>query len=179
MQAEKIVARASDALFGHPLITNVHRAVLVEAMIAEALPDWSWCARDYASWDFQHPDGLRLEVKQSAFKQSWTSEKPSRPQWDIRQRTGFWKDRDDGSEGADWVLQTGRNAEIYVFGLHTIYDDNADHRRPDQWRFFVIREKDLPQTQMLALPKAKTLATPVLIGDLAAEVASVVRRLNL
>lgn len=40
MDAEKIVSLASQTLFGRPLVTNVYRSVLVEAMVAEALPDW-------------------------------------------------------------------------------------------------------------------------------------------
>ena len=75
----EVVAKAADAAFGKPLVTNVLRAQLVEAMIALVLvPEWHWCGADYAPCDFERADDLRLEVKQSAARQSWSTDKPSR-----------------------------------------------------------------------------------------------------
>lgn len=60
---EEIVARAADAAFGKPLVTNVQRSMLAEIIVAEALePDWTWCAADYASCDFRHQAGARGRV---------------------------------------------------------------------------------------------------------------------
>lgn len=48
-------------------MTNILRAMLVEAMIDVALPgNWTWYSAYYAGWDFISQDGVRLEVKQSA-----------------------------------------------------------------------------------------------------------------
>ena len=58
---------------------NVHRALIVEAIVSAALPDWLWAPTDYAAFDFQHADGTRLEVKQSVARQSWVSKMPSAP----------------------------------------------------------------------------------------------------
>ena len=45
----EVVARASDAIFGKPLVVNVWRALLVESLIDLILPiEWTWCAADYA-----------------------------------------------------------------------------------------------------------------------------------
>ena len=64
---EDIVKVASKAAFDKPLVMNVQRAVLVEAMISMALePDWRWYAASYELYDFKHLDGTRLEVKQTA-----------------------------------------------------------------------------------------------------------------
>ncbi len=70
---ESIVERASAELFKRRLLTNIHRAVIVEAIVAAALePDWQWRSGDYASYDFRRGE-TRLEVKQSASLQSWNA----------------------------------------------------------------------------------------------------------
>jgi len=153
----QIVASATEAAFDRPLITNVYRSVIAEAMVDAALrPAWTWCSADYAGWDFEHADGSRLEVKQSAARQSW--DPPARGRkpaaFDIAPRTGYW-------QGAVWVpTSTVRLAHIYVFAYHPLLDETADHREPDQWTFFV-----LPST---ALPDAKTIGLNAIAARVAA-----------
>ena len=150
----QIVSAAKDAIFGKPLVTNVHRSVLVESIVAFALPDWRWCSSDYASYDFRRGDA-KLEVKQSAFLQTWSNGRLSRPAWDIAPRTGYWDD------GATWVSQPGRIADIYVLALHQVADHTADHRDPRQWQFFVIPTKSLPPTKRIGLAAARQLTDAV------------------
>lgn len=164
LTVEQTISAATRVLFGKPLVTNVYRAVIVEAIVDAALSDWSWCSADYASCDFKHPDGRRLEVKQSALKQSWESARVSVPSWDIKPRTGYWKD------GVEWISQPGRNADIYVFALHTVTDDTADHRDSYQWVFYVVPTKALPNTKRLSLAALKKIAQPVPVQQLAQSV---------
>ncbi|MBU2533349.1 MAG: hypothetical protein KKB37_11450 [Alphaproteobacteria bacterium] len=164
---EKIVARASQALFSKPLVTNVYRSVIAEAIVADALGDWEWCSADYASCDFTHRDGRRLEVKQSAYRQTWTTDRLSRPSWDVAARTGYWED------GVVWVDEPGRNADIYVLCLHVVKDESADHRDPAQWSFFVIATDRLPDIKRLSLARAHSITEPVLYDQLASQVDSV------
>ena len=135
-----IKMKVADAAFGRPLITNVLRGHVVEAIVACALePDWTWCSQDYASWDFEHPGGLRLEVKQSAARQSWaTSDKPSACSFDIAERKGRW-------EGAVWIDEPGRAAHIYIFAHHPIAESEADHRDPEQGTSMSCRPGSYPQ----------------------------------
>lgn len=90
--AADIQRKVADAAFGRPLITNVLRGQVVEAIVACALePEWHWCAADYSSWDFDRADGFRVEIKQSAARQSWaTSDKPSSCSFDIAERKGYF-----------------------------------------------------------------------------------------
>lgn len=169
---DEIVAKSTDAAFGRPLVTNVHRSILVEAMVACALPGWKWCSADYASYDFEN-GGVRLEVKQTALKQSWISLSQPKPSWDIRPRTGIWVD------GNTWIPMPGRNADIYVFGIHDVMDASADHREPSQWKFFVLPTEVLPATQRLSLAKASALTGAVGITELAEKVETVNLALNL
>ena len=157
-----VVARVSDAAFGRPLVTNILRGQLVEAMLALVLePEWLWCAADYSGWDFERAsDGLRLEVKQSSFRQTWAppAHGKIRSSFDIRPRSGRW-------EGAQFIQEPGRSAQIYVFGYHGVADDTADHRCPDQWEFYVIPTSILPPIARLSLSSVRALATPVSIRD--------------
>jgi hypothetical protein len=161
-------ARAAEAAFGRPLVTNVLRGLLVEAIVAGAIePVWRWCSEDYASWDFDRADGLRLEVKQSAARQSWSL--PSAPasacSFDIRTREGRWED-------AVWVAERGRAAQVYVFAHHPVVDESADHRDPQQWRFHVVSAGRLPSTKRLGLAALVKLAASVGVADLPDTVGS-------
>jgi len=159
---DAVVAKVSEAAFGKPLITNVLRGQVVEAIIAMALePDWKWCSADYASWDFENATGCRLEVKQSALRQSWETDASvkSVPGFDVAARKGRW-------EGTKWIAEPGRAAHLYILAYHGIADDSADHRDPRQWAFFVIPSMSLPPVKRLTLPKAKQLAQPCSVADL-------------
>ncbi len=157
----EIVAKACDAAFGKPLITNVLRAQIVEAIVAIALePEWRWCSANYAPCDFQRIDGMRLEVKQSASRQTWTTSKPSKAIFDVAPRTGR-------NEPTGWVEEFGRAAQIYVFAHHDIFDDSADHCDVTQWVFYVVPTCKLPDVKQISLNTVKALASPVSIEDLA------------
>lgn len=168
-----MVAKVADAAFGRPLVTNVLRAQLVEAMIALVLePAWHWCSADYAPCDFERADGLRLEVKQSAARQSWSTEKPSKAIFDVAARTGR-------NEAHGWVEEYGRAAHIYVFAHHPTFDDSADHRDPAQWQFYVLPTSALPDVKQIALGTIKTMSEAVPISTLAETVAAVARRVSI
>jgi hypothetical protein len=168
---DDVVQKVTQATFGGPLVTNVLRGHLVEAIIAMALePDWEWCSGDYASWDFQcRNTGTRLEVKQSAAKQSWVLNpysKPSSPRFDIAARTGRWE-----TDGV-FVRERGRAAHVYIFAHHPLTDEGADHRDPMQWRFYVVAEKDLPTAKSIGLEPVKAISNQCVHSDLQSVVNS-------
>lgn len=142
-------------------MTNVLRGQIVEAMVALVLePDWQWCGADYAPCDFERPDGLRLEVKQSAARQSWVTGKPSHAVFDVAARTGR-------NEISGWVEEIGRAAQIYIFAHHPLFDETADHRDALQWNFYVVPTEKLPEVKRISLSRIKALACPVMISELA------------
>jgi hypothetical protein len=149
-----VVAKASEAAFGRPLVSNTLRAMVVEAMVDLALGDgWTWCSADFAGWDFQHDDGTRLEVKQSAARQTWAAPaRPAAPRFDIAARTGHWVD------GAIWVEGAGRHAHLYLLAHHPLTDETADHRDAGQWVFHVVAADALPAAKSLSLKGAQALS---------------------
>ena len=160
-----VIAKVSQVAFGKPLVTNVLRGHVAEAIIALALePEWIWCSADYAGWDFERADGIRLEVKQSAAMQSWSTGKPSKAIFDVAARTGYWE------AGTEWIAKAGRPAHLYVFAHHGIYGDDADHRDPSQWGFYVVPSHVLPDVKQIGLSSIARLTSPVPIAALADKV---------
>ncbi len=167
---EAIKRRACQAAFGKPLVTNVLRGLVAEAIVEAALcPDWHWCSEDYSPWDFQHRGGLRLEVRNSAARQSWAKDgsKPSVINFDIAARKGRYED------GVTWIGEAGRNAQIYVLCHHPICDRSADHRDPFQWEFFVIPTARLPTLKTIGVRRVRSLSEAYCFRELRAAVERV------
>jgi len=135
-------------LFDQPVFSNLYRLYYVERMVALALGEgFSLVSADWAGWDIEGPEGVRIEVKQSAAWQTWSDvsarARPSRGIFDIAPRTGHWSDG-----GARWVDNAGRQAQIYVFAWHPVSDaERVDHRDPQQWRFYAVPASELPGGQ--------------------------------
>jgi hypothetical protein len=163
-----IIEKASAAMLGKPLIENTLRAVVVEAIVSSVLPsEWTWCAAGWWGWDFVHKDGTRLEVKQSAARQSWPSlpKRPYKPRFDIALRKERW-------EGATRITpeKPCRFAHIYLFAYHAITNDDADHRDPRQWTFYLVQTQNLPITKQISLLNVAHLSTPVGVDELATSI---------
>lgn len=169
---EMVGLLASRVAFGQPLITNTFRGLIAEAIVSLALgEDWVWCSADYAAWDFENDRGARLEVKQSAAKQTWRRSpgKRSTCRFDIKPRLGRY-------ENFEWVAHVGRQAHVYVFAHHFVDDEGADHRDPSQWCFYVVPAQDLPAgNASIGLASISRLATPCSHAQLSNAVSSVLR----
>lgn len=136
-------------------------------------PEWALCAGDWGACDLMQVGGrLRIQVKQSAARQSWHADDspPPRPRFSIAHKTGRY-------EGQTWIAKPGRNAEIFIFGWHDRADDTADHRDPAQWQFYVVAETELPAQASISLATLRRLAQPVSHEDLAARVEEVAQRI--
>ncbi len=162
----EIASIAGNRAFGSKLITNIHRGLIVEAIVSTVLdPDWEWCSEDYYRCDFRHSTGTGLEVKQSAACQSWEAKTPSSGRWDISARKGFF-------EGQQYIERPGRNADINILAWHPLADrSSVDHRDPAQWEFFVVRSTALKATKTIGLAGVKSLTAAVRIAQLSTSVS--------
>ena len=128
-------------------------------------PEWVHAGGDYGAWDLENPKtGLRIQVKQSAARQSWGIS-ISAPTFSIAQKTGRY-------EGAIWIAEPSRNADIFVFGWHPLVDETADHRIAEQWQFFVVPEAQLPPQKSIRLTVLKRLVGPCSWSELHATIQS-------
>ena len=163
-----ITTRLAQRLLGTPLIRNSIRGELVEEMVAVALePEWGLCGDDWGTCDLR-AGPLRIQVKQSAARQSWHRDhSPApRPTFSIATKTGRY-------DGLDWIAEPSRNAEIFIFAWHPVTDATADHRDPQQWLFYVVSETALPDQKSISLASLARLADPVRFDALRASVDAI------
>lgn len=161
-----LITRITSRLFGQPILTNVVRGEVVEEMCLMALePEWRHAGGDYGAWDLENPKtGLRIQIKQSAARQSWGISISS-PTFSIAKKSGRY-------EGANWIAEPSRNADIFVFGWHPLVDETADQRIVEQWQFFVLPEAKLPPQKSIRLSVLERLVTPCSWSELKAAIQS-------
>lgn len=163
----QIQAEASKP-YERPVMTNIHRSDYVEAIVSVALREHGWRRMTpWDSWDFQHETGCRLEVKQSAARQSWEQRtRQTVPRFDTAPRTGYW-------DGATWIPEPGRHAHIYLFAWHDDPSTEADQRDPATWVFHVIPEQELPGQKTIGLAGIKARSSSCSFAELGEAVSAV------
>lgn len=171
---QQVVNLLTKRCYGQRIITNTWRGAYVEALVCSALGDpWKLCS-PWGSWDLENDRGYRVEVKQAAALQNWESSGPhpttSHPRFDIAPCKGHW---DDDSDDAVWIdvadLPEGdvfRPADVYIFAWHKEQNPAvADHRKAEQWRFFVVPERLLTERhkdqRTIGLTPLEEMASPV------------------
>jgi len=147
---EAAAAQLLANLYDQRIMSNLIRPSYVEFMIAVILRDsWHLVSADWAGWDLENGQGARVEIKQSAARQTWTDRaslqgRLTRGVFDIKVRGGYWKEG-----GSQYVELNGRRpADLFIFAWHPVDAlGQADHRDAAQWRFFVVPEDKLPPAQ--------------------------------
>jgi hypothetical protein len=169
--ADAIRAAIMATAFKGPILQNNIRGLWVEHMLALALaPDWQLCSGDWAGWDMVHRErGMRVQIRQSAARQSWKAKRPYPGAFSVAPVTGYWRD------GVDWVAAPGRHAELFVFAWHPVEDDSADHTDPSSWRFYVLSEHGLPAQKTISRRAVARMAPELQLGELARALEAAVR----
>ena len=145
---DRTVRRLVKSVNNQCLINNAERGAYVEHMIALAIEGQGWdLTWPWASWDLHHRDIARIEVKQSAARQPWhkrprqeRAPRPTAARFSIKPSDNYFL-----QDGTLVKTPLQRHADLYVFAWHP--EENlkiANHRRPDQWKFFVVAESELP-----------------------------------
>lgn len=157
-------------MYDQPFMQNSLRGLWAEVMVSELLGDrWRHVGADWAAWDIERDDGLRLEVKQSAQRQSWGMSK-SASRFGIAAPKGYYPD------GVTYTSNESGNrlADIYVFAWH----DGQDQRRISEWSFFPLAALRLLQGQKtIGLSQVKGLTDCVNGQDLCRSVTEIADQL--
>jgi len=116
------------------ILSNATRGKLAEFIVATAVgADLKTPSDEWGAYDLLTPDGIKVEVKTSAFIQSWAQKDYSKPVFSIRPAK-YW-DQDNGmSDG-----KAKRHADVYVFCL--LKEKDQSKINPlilDQWEFYVV-----------------------------------------
>ena len=111
------------------------RGVVGEYWVTKALGLTDEIRKGWNTWDLETPDGTRIEVKTSGYRQSWhkSSDKMATPQFVVPKV----RVKADESRG----LRQGqyRPAHVYVFCFHNERDvTKLDPLDTSQWEFYVV-----------------------------------------
>ncbi len=121
------------------LMSNATRGVLAEFLVARAIgvnPDE--VRHEWDAYDLTSPSGIKIEVKSSAYIQSWYQENFSEITFSIKPARAWDSETNKLSENA------GRHADVYVFALLAHQDqDTIDPMDVSQWEFYTVPTSDL------------------------------------
>ena len=121
------------------IIGNTDRGALAEFIVARALGTTALVRNGWAPYDLETPAGVRVEVKSSAYLQSWFQKRPSNPGFGIR-KTLAWDPTTN-----EYDKEKRHHADVYVFCLLAHQEDKATLNPLDlaQWEFYVVATRDL------------------------------------
>ncbi len=165
----EILRLLTQEVYGSPILNNAHRGDVVEMMVAHALgPSWRFCGLGWHPWDFESSiDGsrIRIQVKQSAREQLWGVSKRVTLQFGWKEKApSYFSQNNPGVP----IEDKGRFCEILIIGVHEETGVGADQLDSQQWRFFVIPEREIaPKIKSMALHVARKRWTPVALSELA------------
>ena len=136
------------------LINNTMRGILAEYIVASALDLSKNNRTEWDSYDLETHDGIKIEIKSSAYIQSWTQNKLSNIQFSIRPTQGW----DSNNNTYSAVIK--RQSDVYVFCiLNHKNQETIDPLNLDQWLFYVLATDALNQS----VAKQKTITLSSLI----------------
>jgi hypothetical protein len=121
------------------LVENIARGVFAEFLVATALGVSVDGARDgCAAFDLVAPDGTKVEVKSSAYLQSWHQDAMSKISFSTKSSHAYDADTNTVAD------EKKRQADVYVFCLLAHTDKaTVDPLCLDQWRFYVLPTLEL------------------------------------
>jgi hypothetical protein len=130
------------------LADNVNRGVFAEWMVAKLLGlSYTECRPPWQAWDITSPEGVRIEVKASAYVHSWTTAgsttsqaaKPTRIEF-TNLCTRAYVDEAQTKLAAEPTY----NADLYVFCMQTNPDPQTwDALDLSQWEFYLVPKATL------------------------------------
>ncbi|MEQ1815571.1 MAG: hypothetical protein ABL861_03715 [Nitrosomonas sp.] len=133
-------------------MSNALRGVLAEYIVASAIGCTHKPRTEWDAYDLMTEDGLKIEVKSSAYLQTWQQKKHSTIRFDIGHKQA-WDAQNNTSSS-----QAVRSANVYVFCVFAAMDKStADPLDLTQWFFIVCPTATL--TEKLGNQKSVGLAS--------------------
>ena len=157
------------------IVSNATRGVLAEFLVASALDAATGVRDEWAPFDLTTPEGVKVEVKSSAFVQAWSQKRLSKVSFACARKTAF----DPLTNQASGPPR--RHADVYVFALLQHTDQaTIDPLNVAQWVFYVVPSVMLDDRKRsqhsITLPSLRRLVgEPVGFDDLAKAVAGAMK----
>ena len=125
---------------GSDLVGNAERGILAEYLVGSALKMTESVRLEWDAYDIRTPSKLKVEVKSSAYIQSWAQTDYSTISFDIAPKKSW-----DAKENT-FDDDSQRSADVYVFCLLAHKDQGTlDPLNVDQWEFYVIGTSELDE----------------------------------
>ncbi|MDQ7004977.1 MAG: hypothetical protein Q9N67_08730 [Ghiorsea sp.] len=135
------------------ILSNTLRGILAEFIVAGAAAATNSPREEWDAYDLITKQGLKIEVKSSAYLQSWEQKKLSTISFGI-QPTRIWEDSDTRSQKA------ARRSDVYVFCVLKHKDmRTVNPLNLDQWDFYILETAILDA----AIPTQKTITLTSLL----------------
>jgi len=121
------------------IVVNTNRGALAEFIVARAIGSEPSVRIDWAAYDLDTPSGIKVEVKSSAYLQSWHQTSISKPIFSIR------KAREWSPETNKLNEELLRHSDVYVFCLLAYRGDKnlLDPMDLSQWEFYVVKTTEI------------------------------------
>ena len=115
------------------LVSNATRGILAEYIVAHALGLATGVRAQWDAYDLVSRSGLKVEVKSSAYLQTWFHRELSTIGFGIGPTLGWNADTKEGGSEGRW------KGDVYVFCVLAHKDKKSvDPRDLDQWVFYVL-----------------------------------------
>ena len=146
------------------LVSNATRGILAEYIVARALeiPTEKEVRDEWAPYDLEMPEGIKIEVKSAAYVQSWKQLRYSPINFGVP-KTRTW----DADSGHYDLSEPGRHADVYVFALFAQREAPISPLDLDQWKFYALSTTKLDDRKSISLSALEELASPVAYHELA------------
>ncbi len=142
------------------LTSNTQRGTYAEYLVSIALEAKAPTKTDWGPYDVLTPEGIKVEVKSSAYLQAWKQAHLSKISFGINQSHKYDYDADEYNYEATELV---RQANVYVFCLETCQNpEELNERDLSQWDFYVISAKRI--NEALGSHKTVTLSKLIKIG---------------
>ena len=121
------------------IVGNTNRGALAEFIVARAIGSEPAVRNDWAAYDLEAPSGIKVEVKSSAYLQSWHQTTVSAPSFSIR------KAKEWSPETNEFGEERLRHSDVYVFCLLAYKGDKRMLNPLDlsQWEFYVVKTSEI------------------------------------
>tara|TARA_R110001583_G_C5642245_1_gene407954 strand:+ start:1259 stop:1837 length:579 start_codon:yes stop_codon:yes gene_type:complete len=120
------------------LLNNALRGVLAEYIVRQDLGIIKPTRTEWDAFDLETESGIKLEIKSSAYVQSWKQNSLSKISFDIAPTKGW------NAKTNEYSAERKRQSDFYVFCvLHHKDQNTIDPTCLDQWTFYVLPTKVL------------------------------------
>jgi len=134
------------------LVGNTLRGMLAEYIIASAVGSTKGTRTEWDAFDIETSDKIKIEVKSSAYIQSWSQPKLSTISFGIQPTKGW------DAKTNTYSSQRVRQSDIYVFCVLAHKDKpTIDPLNLEQWVFYILPTKTL--NNMVGDQKSITLSS--------------------